>query len=147
MDQKINDDIFETRVNQLGKIYIRKFALLVRAFILIGIVISLIHISSTILRYLLLKPYRFQPGSHDYWDYTLYPYYTVIHCGLFFSQLFFYWQTTKYFRKGLQFNDEQIFNKAFRSLFRYALFGVITLSLSILSYGSELYGYLTDYFK
>ena len=147
MEQLKKEDIFETRINDLGKLYIRKFSILVRAVIFAGIFISLIHISSTIVRYLLLKPYNFQPGSHDWWDYKLYPYYTLVYCILLYSQLYFYWQTTKYLQRGLMFNDEQTFNKAFRSLFRYALLGLISVSLSILSYGSELYGYLKDYFK
>lgn len=145
MDQTTQDHLFDVKVNASGKLYLRKFAGIARAIILVGLFISLIHLSSTVLRHLTYKSYDLS-GNRELWlEYQLLPYYTAIYCILFYPQMYFYWQTTKYLRKGLECNDEETFNKAFRSLYRYAVFGIATVLLSVLSYGFELYEFIKYY--
>jgi hypothetical protein len=146
-DQPAQQDLFEIKLTASGKIYIRKFAIIARIIILVGIIISFIHIASTVMWQINLEKYDLGKNSDLWLEYKVLPYYTLVYCILFYSQMYFYWQATKFLRKGLQYNDEKTFNKAFRSLFRYVVFGVASILLSALSYGFELYRYIKDYVR
>jgi hypothetical protein len=146
-EQLNQDDLFDIKVNTSGKLYLRKFAALARIIILISILISLLNITSTIFRHISLRGYDLSNYPTARLEYKFLPYYAALYCILFFPQMYFYWQATKYFRKGMEIKDEATFNKAFRSLFLYSLFGVATILLSALSYSFELYSFITDYMK
>ncbi|HEY6506241.1 MAG TPA: hypothetical protein VIZ28_19830 [Chitinophagaceae bacterium] len=145
MEQTEGKDLFEIKLNDPGKMYIRKFAVLARVMILVGLFISLIHITSTVLRYTSFDPELYANYKYYLLEHKFLPYYTVIYCLLFYPQMYTYWQVTKCLRKGLNYNDEAVFNKAFQALFRYSVFGVILMALSVLSYGFELFVFIKYY--
>jgi hypothetical protein len=139
MESTETNDLFGIRVNASGRIYLRKFAFFARLMILIGIIISLIHVASTLTRHFTFDPARYSGYKYLELEHQLMPYYTSFYCLLFYPQIYFYWQVTRYFKKGLNYNDEETFNKAFHSLLRYSLFGVASLLLSLISYAFELF--------
>jgi hypothetical protein len=145
MEPQANDDLFRIRINATAKPYINRFAFMVRIIILIGIVITFIHIASSTLWLLQMKKFDLVPGSARWYEYKILPYYVVIHCLLFYIYAFFYWQASKFLRKGIKYDSEEMFNKAFKSLFRYAAFAIVSLILSTISYGYELYVFIKDY--
>lgn len=147
MDQPPQQDLFDIKLTVSGKTYIRKFAILARTLILLSIIISFFHIASTAFWILELRKFDLVRGTDLWIEYTFMPYYIVAYCVLFYPQVYFYWQATKFLKKGVNYNDEESFNKAFRSLFIYAVFGIILLLLSSLSYGFELYRFVKDYLK
>jgi len=143
-----SDHLFEIKINASGKHYIRKFSFFARVTILIGIGISLIHITSSLIHYYFIFD-ESNYGDYKYLllEYKLLPYYIVFYCLLFYTQMYFYWQVVKYLKKGLDYNDEEIFNKAFPILFRYSVFGVASLLLSSIFYGFELFVLIKYYVK
>jgi len=145
MEQTGQKDLFEIKLNESGRIFILKFAFLARIIIVLGIIISLIHIASTVIRYIIFDPSVYSSYPYLLLENSFLPYYTVFYCILFYTQMYFYWQLTKYLRKGLKYKDEQMFNRAFRSLFRFSAFGVASMILSLLSYGFELFVFIKYY--
>jgi hypothetical protein len=138
-------DLFDIKLSASGKFYIRKFAIVARIIILTGLIISFIHIASTMIRYISFDSSLYAKYEYLSLENKLLPYYTAIYCILFYPQMYFYWQVTKYLRKGLDFNDDETFNKAFRALFRYSVFGLSSVLLSSLSYGFELFIFIKYY--
>lgn len=143
MEEAGQKDLFDLRVSSSSKNHIRRFASIARISVLAGLLISFIHIASTVIRYKI-----FDLGA-DYTDYPylvlenrLLPVYTIIYCLLFYPQMYLYWQVTRLLKKGMNYEDEQSFNKAFGTLYRYALLGLMLLILSILSYGFELFVFI-----
>lgn len=145
MDPTEQKDLFDVKLSASGKFYIRKFAIVARIIILIGLIISFIHIASTVIRYINFDPSLYAKYEYLSLENKLLPYYTAFYCILFYPQMYFYWQVTKYLRRGLDFNDDESFNKAFHALFRYSVFGVASILLSSLSYGFELFIYIKYY--
>ena len=145
MTEETKSDLFELRVSTSGKIYIRKFAFFSRLIILISIVISLIHVASTLIRHFTLDVSVYDNYEYLKLENTLLPYYTALYCLLFYPQMYLYWQATRHFKKGLNYDDEKTFNKAFHTLFRNSVFGVISLLLSLISYGFELFVFIKYY--
>jgi hypothetical protein len=145
MEQTEQQDLFDIKISASAKVYIKKFAVITRIIIFVGIIISFIHIATSVLWLISLEKYTLVKGSDLWIEYKIMPYYTAFYCILFYPQLYFYWQATKYLRKGSKYSDEKTFNKAFKSLFWYAIFGVGSILLSTLSYGFELYRYIKDY--
>jgi len=145
MDQTVQNDLFEVRVTRAGKYYIRKFAIIARIIILIGILISLVHVATTVISYIIFDPSKYTGYKYLLLEIRLLPYYTVLFCILFYPQLYYYWKVAKYLQEGLNLNDDDTFNKAFRSLFRYAVFGIASAFLSLLFYGLELLIYVIYY--
>ena len=138
-------DLFEIKLNASGKIYIRKFVIFSRLIILIGIVISLIHIASALIRYFTLDVSTYENFKYLLLEQKLLPYYTAFYCLLFYPQMYLYWKVTRHLNEGLNYNDEETFNKAFHAFFRYSIFGVASLLLSLISYGFELFVFIKYY--
>jgi len=145
MEQPEQNDLFEIRLTPWGKYYIRRFAAIARMIILAGILISFIHIASTVIGYIIFKPSQYAGYKYLLLENRLMPYYMALYCMLFYPQMYFYWQATKYLKRSLDFNDEDAFNKSFRSLFRSSVFGIASVLLSLLSYGAELFIYIIYY--
>jgi hypothetical protein len=145
MEPTETNDLFGIRVNASGKLYIRKFAFFARLMILIAIIISLIHVASTLTRYFVLDPAIYSDYKYLQLEHQLMPYYTAFYCLLFYPQMYLYWQVTRYFKKGMNYNDEETFNKAFQALSRYSVLGVASLILSSISYGFELFVFIKYY--
>jgi|SRR5688572_8380834 len=144
MEQARQQELFEIKINESGKIFILKFAALARIIIVIGIIISFIHIASSAIWYITFDPTISNIDPYRLLNRFL-PYYITFYCLFFYPQIYFYWQVTKYFRKGLKYNDEQTFNKAFRSLVRFSAFGIASMILSSLFYGFELFIFIKYY--
>jgi len=143
-----NEDLFDVKINSSGKYYFRKYAVVVRAIILAGILLSIIHIASSVLWLLVIRrDYPPEKGTDLWFEYKILPFYVLFYCILLYPQLFFYWRATKFIRLGLKNHDEDAFNNAFRNLFRYAVMALGSVLLSFLSYGFELYMYIKDYLK
>lgn len=147
MTEVRSDDLFDLKLNAYGITYIRKFAVWARLFILIGVVISLVHITSTIAHYFIFDAASYVGFDYLIWEHKLLPYYTVCYCLLFYPQMHLYWQVTRFFKKGLNYNDEKSFNEAFRVLFRSTAFGLASFLLSLISYGFELFVLFKYYVK
>ena len=132
-------ELFDIKLTASGKLYIRKFAVLARTIILLGLVISFIHIATTVISYIKFDPSLYAKYKLLVLENKLLPYYTLVYCLLFYPQMYFYWQVTKCLKKGLNYNDEETFNRGFHALFRYSILGVASMALSSLFYGFELY--------
>jgi hypothetical protein len=145
MEPPGHNDLFDLKINPSAKIHIRRFAKIARISIVIGLLISFIHIASTVLRYSAFSESDYADYPYLLLENRLLPFYTIIYCLLFYPQLYLYWQVTQLLKKGLNYDDEQTFNKAFSALSRYALLGLILLMLSILSYGFELFVFIKYY--
>ena len=145
MGDTIQNDLFEIKVTASGKYYIQKFATVARAIIFVSILISLIHIASTVVGVMIFQPSRYAGYKYILLQAKLSPYYTVAFCIVLYLQLYSYWQVTRYLRIGLELNEEEKFNKAFKLLFRYSAFGLASVLLSLLNYGFELFTYIVYY--
>jgi hypothetical protein len=145
MELPVQKDLFELKISPSAKIHIRRFALIARISIVIGLLISFIHIASTVIRYRIFDTADYADYPYLLLENRLLPFYTIIYCLLFYPQIYLYWQVTHLLKKGLKYDDEQTFNKAFGALSRYALLGLILMVLSILSYGFELFVFIKYY--
>jgi len=145
MSNAIQDDLFEIKITGSGKYYIYKFASIAKLVILVSVLISLIHVATTVVGLLIFKPDRYAGYKYLLMERRLLPYYTVIFCIVLYLQLYFYWQVTRHLRVGVALNDEEKFNKAFQLLFRYSAFGLVSVLLSLFYYGFELFTYIIYY--
>ncbi|MBL7745003.1 MAG: hypothetical protein JNN00_16130 [Chitinophagaceae bacterium] len=132
MEQTGQQELFEIRLNASGKHYIRRFAGVVRVIILISIIISLLYIVSTLIEVIKLDHSIYSGNKLLLFRRTVTPFYVVVYLALFAMQIYYYWKMTRSALKGVDYNDEEEFNRSFRSLYRHAIFGALTLGFSIL---------------
>jgi len=139
MDQSPQQNLFDVKLNDPGKLYIRKFAVAARILILIGVLISLIFITGTIIRTVKVDPSIFANNKPLRLQHRIFPFYTVVYSILVFLQLYFYWKVSRCLSRGVNYNNELMFNESFAALYRNALFGIATLFLALLMNAFDLY--------
>lgn len=139
MEQTEGKDLFDIKLTTSGKTYIRKFAGVVRVAIFIGIIISLIYLTWAVIRTSRITSIVFEGDKLLRFQYKILPVYTAVHSILFFFQIYYYWKVSRYLSKGIGYNDEVTFNRSFMALYRNAVFGIITLILSLTMALFELY--------
>ena len=145
MEEAEQQNLFDVKLSATGRYYIRRFAVLARIIILFGLIISGIHIASTVIAYVKFDPNLLKKYKLLVLQNKISPYYTFVYCLLFYPQMYFYWQVTRYLKKGLIYNDEETFNKAFHSLFRFSVFGLGSIVLSLGAYVLELLIFIKEY--
>ena len=139
MDQPAQQDLFEVKLSPSGKLYIRKFEAAARILIIIGSVIALIFIAETIIRAVKIDPEIYAGNRLLLFHHRILPVYTAVYVVLLFLQLYYYWKVSSSLSKGIDYMDEATFNGSFTSLYRNAVFGIITLSLALVMNLFDLY--------
>jgi len=133
MDADNTPDLFEIKLSQEGIRYIRKFANAAKFLILIGALISLLMIAVTAIR---LKTDNLDDPTLDFWQefyIRSFPYINLVHSILFILQLFYYWKLRRLIAEGMNNKNEIAFNHSFKALYLNAVWGLITLSSSLIA--------------
>lgn len=125
-------DLFETRLNSTGKLYIRKFATLVRYIILLSIIISSLNIIAATVEAIKIDIGIYAGNKLLLLRHKISPFYTAVYFILFAFQIYYYWMVTRYLSRGIKYNDETEFNQSFQALYHHAFFGALTLGLALL---------------
>lgn len=127
-------DLFDVRINETGKLYLQKFAL-------VGVVImSLITITSIASIYFWIKAIRYDyyPSVDDnegirYWHHFLKPYLNIIVSVAVLLSNWIYTSFPRRMLKALREKDEVAANLNFRWLYRGAIIFVTYLVYSVFS--------------
>jgi len=133
MDPDNTPDLFEIKLSQEGIRYITKFANVAKFLVLIGALISLLMLVVAAVR---LKTDDLNGSSLDFWQevyFRSFPYINLVHSILFILQLFYYWKLKKLITDGVNNKNEIAFNHSFKALFLNAVWGLITLSSSLVA--------------
>ena len=125
-------DLFEIKLSEDGIKYIRKFALLVKFVVILGIFISVASISSGIY-YILGNTVDYSTSDHSKRLYfKLFPFFQCLHSLLFLVQLYFYWRFKKYILVGVNYKNETNFNQAFHELYKNGTWAIITMTIAFI---------------
>lgn len=138
MEQTEEQTLFDSKLNETGKKYIRKFAAATRTLLLFGILLSLVFLATNIARMVKIDTDVFLNKAVGLY-YKIYPFYSLIYIVVFFSQTYLYWRAGKYLLKGVDFTDESAFNESFAILYRNAVLGIVGLAFSLVVYTFDLY--------
>jgi hypothetical protein len=139
MEQTGQTDLFDIKLTASGKLYIRKFVTISRAVILMGIILLLVHLASSIIRLIKYDPAIFAKNKLLLLDHKILPYYLLIYTFLFLLQFYYYWKTGSYLKKAIDYNDETVFNNSLTALYRYAVSGLFIFILVFLRSLFDLY--------
>jgi hypothetical protein len=131
MEHPENSDLFDVHINPEGKMYIRKLAVVVKGVFLVGFILSLLGIVEMIIRFTRVSSSYFKGGGLLGFQIRIYPVYILIYSVLFFMQLYYYRRASVLLVEGVDYSDDRRFNEAFNVLYRNAVAGIITLSLSL----------------
>ena len=145
MEQTEQHGLFESKLNESGKIYIRKFATAVRLLILIGALVSLLSLTISMIRFIKMNSFDAFGDKLVQFQYHVYPFYLLVYVVLAILQLYALWKLSIYLSKGADYNDEVSFNESFRYLYRNTIFAVISLGISLLMGLLDLYIFLKYY--
>jgi hypothetical protein len=130
--QTTDDDLFDIKLSHTGKYYIRKFIIVARVVSIAGIVFSVLNLISTAIQTSNANLSNFKDFKFLLLQMQILPFYTGVQCLLVLIQLWYYWKLTKWLKKSLDYNDERIFNEAFRVLYRYSIPGMVFCILALL---------------
>lgn len=144
MEQTEEQALFDSKLNESGKKYIRKFAAATRILLLIGVLFSLVVLTADIVRMFRFESVAF-PDKLVRFYYKTYPFYSIVYVVVFLSQLLLYWRAGKYLLKGADVNDETAFNESFAILYRNAVVGIVGFAISLLVSVFDLYIFLKYY--
>ena len=145
MESQPESSLFEIRVNETGKIYIRKFLRLIVPGLIFFLLTFIISLCMSV-KYILL--------SYDNTGLGKIP--LSLRASYSFSGLtsivnllaiIFYMRFAKALKNGLAKNDEQLFNRSFRYLSTNALLFLVTMIMTLLIWcWSFAGGWLLDNF-
>jgi hypothetical protein len=126
-------DLFEVRVNEQGKKFIRKFVAISYTILVLVLFESAISIYWSI-RMLVTKPAAtgypgFESTSYD----TAYPYVSILLTLMAVVSNFYYIRFPRVLLRNIELNDEFGTNQAFSLLFKGALIFLLSLLLSTAS--------------
>jgi len=130
-DQSPQEDLFDLKLNATGKHYIRKFATLARISVLLGVLVTFISVTITIIRLVKIGRPDSTGGILGLIN-SAYPYYSLVHAVFFCLLLYYYGETGKYLKKGIDYTDEESFNQSFQALYRSTALAVINFSLTLI---------------
>jgi hypothetical protein len=145
MEQTEPNDLFETKLNAEGKLYIRKFASVVEAVIILGILLSAINIVIEVIRAVKVNLSIFSQDKLLLWEYRIYPFYMFASITLFVLQLYYYRKLSRHMEKGIQYSNDVLFNRSFYFLYRYAMIGLVGFILAIIMNSLDLYWHIHHY--
>jgi hypothetical protein len=145
MEQTEPNDLFETKLNAEGKFYIGKFASVVKAVIILGILLSAMNIAIEVIRITKIDSAVFSHNTILLWEHRIYPFYMFGSIILLAIQLYCYWKLSAYLRKGIQYSDDVLFNRSFYFLYRYAIIGLAAFILVIIMTAFYLYWNIHQY--
>lgn len=131
MEQAEQENLFEAKVNDTGRMYIRKFASIIKPVLLLGIIISLLRLAEEYIHAIKADPAIYRYNSLLSFENSLLPYYMTVHTIVFFFQVYFYWKTSRLLLRGINEDSEADLNNAFKALFQNAFYGLISLILSL----------------
>lgn len=139
MEETTSPDLFDVKLNASGKYYIRKFARIVRIVIILGIIVTLIQIITTVLTSVKFNWASYENDNLILLERRLWPLYLAVYTVFFCLQLYYYWQLSRQLTEADDYTNEDQFNRSFYYLFRYAFMGMIIFSLAICMYLFDLY--------
>jgi hypothetical protein len=119
-------DLFAVSVNPSGKEWIKRLAKLIKWIIVFGILMSLIELIGVFVRLFYLQPLLNGNSLLEISSLSI-SYWMFIYIILLLIQIFLFRRTAKALSFGINANDEETLNKAFRHLYYYAFFGLIGL--------------------
>src|ERR1700751_6408031 len=93
MEQTGEKGLFEMKVSDSGKIFIRKFVSLVRPIILLSILISLLTLAGVLIHAIKIDPRIYGNQSLLLFEHNIMPYYMTIYTMVLFANLYYYWKT------------------------------------------------------
>lgn len=131
-DHSRKEDLFDIRLNATGRVYALKFYSIAGYSVILGGLIILITIGETIIR--LAKEPRMLSSGAGLMGFvnSIYPYYSFVHAILASLLLYYYGITGRYLKAGINYNNEESFNLAFKALFLSTVFAVVNFALTIL---------------
>jgi len=139
MQENESNNLFDIRLNHEGVTAIKKFAKIAKWVMLLIILFSLISVTDSFASYFLTnRKYSFG-NKLVLLQSRIYPYYTLIYCGLAVIQTFNYLKVARNLSAAINNNDEIIFNRSFIYLFKNSIFAVLTLSLGFLMVAFRFY--------
>jgi hypothetical protein len=147
MEQTEGQGLFDSKLNETGKMYIRKFAAATRWLLLLGILLAIVHVTISIIRLAYYDVSRFSGDKVWQFEYRILPFYSLTYTTLALLQLYYYWKVGKELKKGADYNDETALNNAFMALYRNAVYAVILFVMAFLMNLLDLYGIIKIYIR
>jgi hypothetical protein len=132
MDITVQKDLFGISISDSGKLYIRKFATVVRIVIFLGIILSVIHIAQVIIYAIKVNPAIYRHDSFLLFEHNIMPYYTAIYSILFFLQLYYYWKISNVLTRVINEGNDNLLNESFAALYHFAIYGMIIFILVLI---------------
>jgi hypothetical protein len=146
MEPQPESSLFEIRVNENGKNYIRKFCRLIIPMLIFLILTMAINLF-VIVKYLLLNINMGGKSSRITLITRGLPYFSILTAIINFVAVIYYVRFANSLKFSLAKNDEPMFNESFRHLSRNALFFLVTLIMTFLTWCWSLAGgWLLDNF-
>jgi len=121
------NDLFEIRLSDQGIKYIKKFAIANRILLLIGTLLLLLYLYNAVSRFFQDKFNYSGLELFQVFYFKSIPYSAILYAVLFGMQLFYYRRFRKLLIEGIDYKNELSFNRAFRSIYLNAIWGIITL--------------------
>lgn len=126
----MTDDLFHIRVNEVSKKYIRKLYPLGLASFVLGNILAVLFILSSIYQ-LSARSYSFD-GSLKEIFYSIYPIYTIAYSSLGVIGNYFYFTFLKKMKQSILNADESSFNLSFKYVYINAVIFVTSTAIGLI---------------
>jgi hypothetical protein len=146
MEQTEQPELFEIKLNASGILYVRKVAVMARVVIVTSIFLALISITTATLRILKIDPSIYKDKFLGLY-YRVLPFYLGVYFVFFFVQLYYFLKISQHLKKGIDYNDDTLFNKSFHTLYRYTVIGIIISFVVLLMNAFDLFVVIRIYYR
>jgi len=137
--QTEHNELFGVTVSDSSRIYIRKFAGIVKLIIVFVLITHVLRLTQVIIHAVKIDPSIYSNDKALLFEHNLMPFYTAISFALVCITMYIYWQLSRHLAKGINDDDVPTFNRSFQLLYRYAVYGLIGSVFSLLFHFLDFY--------
>lgn len=130
MNDENHNDLFDIKVTEVSKKYIRKIYPLGLAAFILGITFTLINILISI--YFLRTQKGLFDNSFKGIFFSVYPFYSIVYSVLSIVGNYFYFTFLRKIKRSIINADEQSYNLSFKYAYINVLFYVVVMGLSMI---------------
>ena len=130
MNGESHNDLFEIKINEGSKRFIRKAYPLVSISFLINSLLCVVFVCLSI--YSLIEYRRTDDGTLLQWYLFLYPFYTIMHAIIATVGVYYYFLFNRRMKQSIINSDEVAFNSSFKYLYRNVVLFIISLIMAFL---------------
>jgi hypothetical protein len=125
MDTIPENNLFEITLSQEGASWLLRIYKITRWVFILGICLSVLHLTSVVLRYLFYIRYQADNNLLSIFHTKVFPFFEAVGVIVSFIQIYYYVTFSRTCKKGIEGQQADTFNDSFKWLYKHSVIAFI----------------------